>query len=269
MNYHEIVPTQALREWVRCYWFLTGDRPAPEEAGDPALPDGSPELIFHLGDRYRALRQSGWVLQPQAMLVGQITRPFVVAPTGVSDVVAVRFEPHGATAFGSHLADLTNDWLDYDPDPPSAVVALRTALEAVSGPTARAAAFDRHLPAMLASGRQPDPRVVQAVRAIRAGDGAVSLAAVAKGEAVSPRTLQRLFPRDVGVSPKLLARITRFQRVFAAWRADPSTVARVAVQCGYFDQAHLVRDFRELAGAAPAEFLARLPEFTAFFTARA
>lgn len=81
----------------------------------------------------------------------------------------------------------------------------------------------------------------------------------------SPRTLQRLFARDVGISPKRLARIVRFQRVFAAWREDPDSLARVAAECGYFDHAHLVRDFRELAGLPPATFLENQPAFTRFF----
>jgi AraC-like DNA-binding protein len=70
----------------------------------------------------------------------------------------------------------------------------------------------------------------------------------------------------VGITPKLLARIVRFQRVFSEWRADPKRLSRVAAECGYFDHAHLVRDFRELAGVPPAAFLPNQPEFTGFFT---
>lgn len=94
----------------------------------------------------------------------------------------------------------------------------------------------------------------------------VDLGALAGRLKTSPRTLQRLFARDVGVSPKFLARMVRFQRVFSAWREDPTLLSRVAAQCGYFDHAHLVRDFKELAGVPPASFLPNQPEFTRFFT---
>lgn len=66
---------------------------------------------------------------------------------------------------------------------------------------------------------------------------------------------------------KLPARIRRFQRVFLAWRVDRRTLSRVAAECGYFDHPHLIRDFRDFAGSAPAAFLANQPEFTQFFLA--
>jgi transcriptional regulator GlxA family with amidase domain len=105
-----------------------------------------------------------------------------------------------------------------------------------------------------------------AVREIRASGGLVDVGALAPRLGIVSRTLQRRFATDVGITPKLLARIVRFQRVFSAWREDPSTLSRVAAECGYFDHAHLVRDFRELAGVAPARFLPNQPEFTRFFT---
>ncbi|MBC7895887.1 MAG: helix-turn-helix domain-containing protein, partial [Cytophagaceae bacterium] len=109
--------------------------------------------------------------------------------------------------------------------------------------------------------------VIAAVERIEATDGAVVIADLARELGTTPRHLQRLFGDTVGISPKLLCRIRRFQRVFSAWRDDPGNWAEVAVRCGYFDQAHLVRDFSELGGAAPAGLIAALPEFTRLFTA--
>ena len=83
---------------------------------------------------------------------------------------------------------------------------------------------------------------------------------------LTTRHLQRLFRTQVGVSPKLLARLRRFQRVFAAWRDGRTGWSGVALRAGYFDQAHLVRDFNAFAGGAPAGLLAALPEFTRLFT---
>lgn len=64
---------------------------------------------------------------------------------------------------------------------------------------------------------------------------------LAKRLGTTPRTLQRRFATDVGITPKLLARIVRFQRVFSEWRADPTSLSRVAAECGYYDHAQLVR----------------------------
>jgi AraC-like DNA-binding protein len=271
MLYDERLPAPALRGLIRCYWFLRdgtleGDEDAlvePEDAeGDPAFPDGSPELIINLADPFIAVAADGSERpQPPVFLVGQITGPFRVRPSGAIDLVGVRLEAHGATWLADDLEALTDTFV--------AVTSLGEAvrsLEHAYDPAARSRILDNVLAPRLAAGRQPDWRVADAVHAIRSSNGLVDIAELAGKLKTTPRSLQRLFARDVGIAPKHLARIVRFQRVFSAWRADPDSLSRVAAECGYFDHAHLVRDFRELAGVPPAKFLPNQPEFTRFFT---
>lgn len=268
MDYLELEPAPPVRRFARCYWFLTGAAGPGDPTADPALPDGSPELLINLADPFRAIpKDRPPELQPTTMLVGQITGPFAVEPTGRIDLVGVRLEPFGAVGLFRPMAALTDRWADGSDLPSAQLAEVQASLREAASPEARAAILDRHLGRILAEGRQPDPRVAAAVGAIRATHGASSLDRLGQELGITPRNLQRLFRHDVGISPKLLARITRFQRVFGAWRTDPTTLARVAAECGYFDQSHLIRDFRDFAGAAPAAFLASLPEFTGFFTA--
>lgn len=268
MDYLELLPAPPVRRFVRCYWFLTGAATPGGPTADPALPDGSPELIINLADPFRAVpRGRPPELQPVTMLVGQITGPFAVEPTGRIDLVGVRLEPFGAVGLFDPMTALTDRWADGNDIPSARLTDARAALQQAGTAEARAALLDHHLGRVLAEGRQPDPRVEAAVGAIRATHGATPLDRLAQELGTTPRNLQRLFRHDVGITPKLLARITRFQRVLGAWRTDPTTLARVAAECGYFDQSHLIRDFRDFAGAAPAGFLASLPEFTGFFTA--
>ena len=121
MEYLEFLPAGTMASLVRCYWCLSnGDNDSPSLHGpgdaasaDPALPDGSPELIFNLGDPFEYVAPDGVVTrQPQAFLVGQITRPMVVRPTGRIDLVAVRFEAHGASILYDPLNRLTDRWID-------------------------------------------------------------------------------------------------------------------------------------------------------------
>jgi len=86
----------------------------------------------------------------------------------------------------------------------------------------------------------------------------LSAVALAERVAVSPRQLRRRFADHVGYGPKRLARIARLQRVVAAARARPgATVAALAAEAGYADQAHLAADCRELAGRPPSALLAQ------------
>ena len=85
--------------------------------------------------------------------------------------------------------------------------------------------------------------------------GMLGVAAVAAESAVSTRHMERLFQEQIGVSPKIFARLLRLDHALEL--AGPgSNWAEVADLCGYFDQSHLVRDFRALTGATPLEFAA-------------
>jgi transcriptional regulator GlxA family with amidase domain len=81
------------------------------------------------------------------------------------------------------------------------------------------------------------------------------ITAVARAVALSPRQLERVFHREVGLPPKLYARLLRFRRMLGVLnRADPRW-ADLAAHAGYSDQPHLVREFREFAGLSPGAWL--------------
>ena len=267
MEYMERPPHPDLAALVRAYWWLSGEM---EDAGtaDPALPDGSPELIINLAEPWEQVASDGArTRQPSAFLVGQILGPMVVRPTGRIALVAVRFEAHGAALITDGIGALTDRWAPLDSLRGASLRALPEALAAAADPHVQATRIDEVLLALRATAPPVDALVGEAVRTIRATHGAAEIEGLARTLGVSARTLQRRFTAATGISPKLLARIVRFQRVFAAWHEDPSSLSRVALESGYYDQSHLVRDFRDFAGAPPASFLAAMAAFTAFFTA--
>lgn len=262
MDYEEVGPPAALRGMVRCFWVLSSP-PRGTATPDPALPDGSPELIFNLGAPVRARGASGrLVAQPGAMLVGQITRPFTVAPTGRMRLIAARLTPSGGAWFHDNLAALTDTWMALPPP----WEAVRDALAAADTRAQAIARLGEALTQTARNGTGPDPRAARAAALIVASHGATAIADIARQVGLTTRHLQRLFRSQVGVSPKQLARMRRFQRVFAAWRDGGKGWSGVALRAGYFDQAHLIRDFNAFAGGAPAGLLAALPEFTRLFT---
>jgi len=268
MKYAEFAPHEALRPFVRCYWSLSSgsDTMTRPGAPEPALPDGCPELIINSADPFCVFTDDGTpIRQSRALLVGQITGPFAVGPTGRVDLFAVRFTPHGAALVCDDLSAITDGWMEVSDLPVSGLLDLADTIHVTPDATARCSLFDQYLGALLTARRRPDDAVQTAVQAIEASHGVIALDALASTLGCTARHLQRRFAKQVGISPKLLARIRRFQRVFVAWRDDPRSLSRVAAECGYFDQPHLIRDFRDFAGKAPATFLANQPEFTQFF----
>ena len=106
-----------------------------------------------------------------------------------------------------------------------------------------------------------------AVARLEAGQP-TTIGELARSVALTPRTLQRRFQAEVGLDPTLLRRILRFRAAFRLLeRLPPGRWTRVASRAGYFDQAHLIRDFRRFAGAAPSVFFGGGPELARAFSA--
>jgi AraC-like DNA-binding protein len=86
--------------------------------------------------------------------------------------------------------------------------------------------------------------------------GCVTMDQVARECGISPRQLRRTFLEQTGLSPKFLARVLRFRHAVAQAPRAGGDFAGLALDCGYYDQAHLIRDFREFAGRTPTAYAA-------------
>jgi AraC-like DNA-binding protein len=266
MEYREYPPYRALAASVHCIWTLEGDAAAMASDDQPILPDGKSELVVHLADPFDRVHADGRIeRQPAVLFAGQLTSQLVLRPTGKFSVVGIRFRPDGAAAIlrepQDRLAGLTPSVLDLSPglaralqsardtsnDVATVVAALQTALEGLVRPAA-------------------DARVRHVVEQIRRARGMVSVRELAAAVGWTPRHLQRRFMAIVGMSPKRLARIARFQHALALLdQRAPAPGTRTAAACGFADQAHFVRDFRELAGVPPGEHLLKRGELTGLF----
>jgi transcriptional regulator GlxA family with amidase domain len=121
--------------------------------------------------------------------------------------------------------------------------ALRRRLSAPSLPAAAAATV-------------PDV-VARAWRLLLESRGAIPISALADEVGWSTRHLAARFRAEIGLTPKAAARVIRFDRARRLITSDSdATLVQVAAQCGYFDQAHLDREFRLLAGCSPSRWLA-------------
>lgn len=214
-------PTAALRPWVECFWTVRDDGETREQR---VLPDGCADLIFNLSDG-------------SGSAVGTMTRPIVAAPEG--DLLGVRFKPGRAAAFlRIPLAEIT------DARVPLAEL-WRDDPHAFSIQELEAALLKRLQP-------EVDPRVDAAIdRIVR---GAERVERIAADVGISRQHLARQFLHHVGVPPKTFARVMRFRRVLDSLGGDDVDWADVAAANGYYDQSHLIADFRELAGSTPNAF---------------
>jgi AraC-like DNA-binding protein len=252
VSYRQISPGPATAEFIHCYWFLQGASSGLET--QRIVPDGRPELIIHLGSPFEHQQGQTWVSQPECFLVGQITGPMLVRPNGAANTLGIRFHPHGASRlFGIPLEKLSGKTLPLCELSPEMYREL-SRLRDLRTSSLQIAHVDRVLLRFFLRKKQADRITEGAVSQILSSGGVIETSELAFRLGISTRQLQRKFKMEVGIGPKLLGRIQRFQRVFAAFESSRDW-AQVAVQCGYYDQAHLIRDFRELSGEAPAALL--------------
>jgi hypothetical protein len=109
MNYQTFQPPPDLRSIVKCYWTL--EIPAQQDVQKQLIiPDGCIDMIFILGDDVkRFTSEDDFIIQPREMVLGQITGPFYVQPSGYVNSFAVRFYPYGFLNFvSSSIKKLAN-----------------------------------------------------------------------------------------------------------------------------------------------------------------
>jgi AraC-like DNA-binding protein len=265
LSFLRLQPSADLADVVADFWFMRGGGPGALPDGHRILPDGCMEFVFQLGDPFRELRPDGrWRLQPALLLVGQMQRRVDVRPSGVIDAVGVHFRPAGLSAFvpGS-LARFTDHIVALSRVLGGDAETLGRGLRKAGKPERKAALLEEFL-----RGRRRDSDGAMALAAARLADDATTadIAALARGFGISERQFRRRFEAAVGLGPKRFARLARFQRVFEQERERDGRVwSRVALECGYYDQAHFNRDFRAFAGVRPRDIVEDNDPLTAFF----
>jgi AraC-like DNA-binding protein len=187
----------------------------------------------------------------------------LVEHDGYQHGIQVRLTPLGAHAlFGLSMHELTNQVVELDD------LLGRGGEELVERPRdaanspARFDLLDRLIGERIAAARPASEGVAWAWRRLRDTHGRVAVGGLASELGWSHRRLIARFREQVGMPPKTIGRVLRFENVSRTLMRTPEPrLAEVAFECGYYDQAHLNRDFRDFAGVPPGVFLAaRLPE---------
>jgi AraC-like DNA-binding protein len=231
-GYREWLPPAGLRHALACYWVrVTSADHGPRPTN--VLPDLCTDLIWQSG-------HGAFVAGPDTGPAPTVTPPGTV-------LVGVRFRPGaGGRALGLPLAELRDQRIDLTGVCPVLAEELRPDLM-----PADAVQILTRLATRLVTENPPDQLVLQAGRLLAAGrTGVADLAAAV---CVSDRQLRRRFDEAVGYGPKVTERVLRFRRVIKDLTNsdDALDLARLAVEAGYADQAHLTRETTRLSGLPP------------------
>lgn len=262
VRYVRHTPAPPLDEFVDHLWSLSD---APPHARERIVPSGTLELVVNLAEDEIRVYRPGDTSHPHrhagSVVSGAFTGCFVIDTREHASIMGAHFRPGGAFLFLAAPADQLTDRHVALEDlwSPGEVRRLRDRLCAGPGAAARFQVLEE---ALLARMRQPRERrgVVQ-VALERLRRPGVSVGEVSSAVGISHRRFIELFGREVGITPKVYLRVERFQRLLEmAGRVEAPRWSWLAHRCGYFDQSHLIRDFRAFAGVTPAQYAGQRSE---------
>jgi AraC-like DNA-binding protein len=249
LTYIERKPPRPLASLVECLWIVSDPTHHRDRPLDRVLPDGCPEWIVHAGDPFQRLSAQGWTVQPSCFLAGTLTRPWLIRGGSRVRTFGIRFRPGAAATF---LKISLSGTADQEIDLTVLGVPTQSLVDGICRARTTERMFDAAHDALLALATpqlKVAPKTRAATERIRTSKGSVRIAPLAASLGTSRRTLERWFDAELGISPKQYARIVRFNAVLAAVAAgERAQLVELAVEGGYFDEAHLLLDVRRLAG---------------------
>lgn len=260
------LPRPALRPFVKTLWVTApaNGQPSVEGAREHVLPTGGMHLVFRLGEAPLRLFNdiddaSGFTIG-HTVVGGARSKFYVRDVSTPSCSVGAQLYPGVAEILFGATADELSECHTSLEDlwGVTASVARERLLEA-GGPQQQLAVFEDLLAARLPAVRGLHPAVAQAIGQFATTN---NIHEVVKQSGYSHRHFIALFRRAVGLPPKAYCRILRFQEVLdRIARGETVSWADLAMDCGYSDQAHFNREFREFAGISPEAYRKLSPVF--------
>ncbi len=261
MLFRSYVPRPPLALLVADFWLY--EHYDGSHHRELILPSGTFEMVFNLAedelriysaaDPHQCRRFSG------AVVSGPYAGSFMSDGAEEKSLLGVHFKSGGAAGFlGLPASDFRDEHVDLRTIWGPSADTLRERLCALTEPMSRFRLLERALLRRLSAYAGGHAAVRSALALVGSSTGTTRTRDLAAAVQLSQRRLIQLFAAEVGLTPKVFGRITRFQHAIARSRATLEVDwAELAVECGYYDQSHLIHDFAEFAGVGPDDYRRR------------
>ncbi len=247
MIYQRKDPSAQLSRFIECFWLMDSEGDA-DVVTQKIIPDGYPELIFHYGDPYKINISGEWVVQSSQLMAGQIRRFFYLKNTGVSGMIGVKLQPAALHILYdldmSRLQGMVVDFMDFLPK-----------MEMINPAKENFDQFcNRIEDQFLSRVNSTESSVEKVIKLMQEKHGILDVGELSTQVGYNKRTLERLFKKQVGLSPKLYSRIVRLSYIFECVKEEDYSWASIAYQAGFTDQSHLIKNFKEFTGEDPSKY---------------
>jgi AraC-like DNA-binding protein len=258
VQYREYRPSKLLEKYVKCYYCV--DCNDHEVVEDKAFATGCTEIMFTLDGRpWQTKKDNIFADTSPVELWGQILDPLTFRSVGRSEVLGIRFYPATASfLLKDDVSRFNNGVFDLSEVLDNTTSELHSRLQDKSTIQERIQLVDAYLSNKLSANAKSIARIdlVQRVMDEVTHAGFFdNIGNVATRYGITSRYLQKIFVQYTGLTPKLYARINRFQNSLVLIGKGGVSLTDISYECGYFDQSHFIREFRSFTGFSPSAFI--------------
>jgi len=257
VQYREYKPAKSLEKYVKCYYSI--DSGTSEVVEDKAFATGCIEIMFTLDGRPWQTKKANTFTETSSVeLWGQILDPMTFRSVGRAEIFGIRFYPAAASfLLREDISRFSNSLYNLSDVLCNDVNELHARLAEESSIHERIQVTDAYLMGKLAVHSKSLAKIdlVRNVMDEVTRPGFFdNIDNVASRYGITSRYLQKIFVQYAGLTPKLYARIHRFQSSLVLIGKGEVSLTDAAYECGYFDQSHFIREFKSFTGFSPGEF---------------
>lgn len=261
MNTSRIIyPIPLLSSYVKYFWILNTDSTNTIQT----IPSGCIHLVFHRGNN---LHFANGAKQPRNFIRGQLSKPGSLSPHGHINMIAVVFHPLGMVPFLPFPTDhLYNRYVDMEGIEDAGLKNLARAISSEKNPLRCIKKIEQFFSDRLNGFNNYNySRIFSAIQLLKE-QVETDISALANHVCLGYRHFKREFTKYAGMNPKEYQRVIRFQKALYSMQKNPDiNITELIETCGFYDQSHLVKDFKLMTDCTPTEYLfSRKPHSTFF-----
>ena len=267
MSFKIIKPSPQLAPYIRMYWAMENSLPKQQKHKQRIVPSGFGEITFYEGNIPDSTLKDGY-LKSSSQISGQKNNHFDLIISGTIKLFSVVFEPYGISRFFNISAsELFNQTIPLRFILGTQLDALEDKIFESKSLANKIVLIENFFSKLLSEDLNYSlPRILNSVQEISANNN-LGVTHLASNANLSRKQYERNFANTVGISPKQFMRVIRFQRALYIRQNNlVVNLTQLAYDAGYYDQSHMVSEFKLLSGYSPKQYFDQCAPYSDYFT---
>lgn len=268
MSIKMLRPSSELEPYIRLYWSLESSLKPEEYHIQRIVPSGLPEIIFYENNIPDSTAECGNT-KSLSQICGQKNNFFDLTLSGKTKLFSIVFQPYGLSAIlDIPVSELLNQTLPLRYLLGKQIDELEYRILEAKSIESKIGIVEQYLKKLLSQKQDYNlPRISHSIKNIGCRSIFEQIPVLASNACLSRKQFERNFTEKVGISPKQFMRVVRFQRALYIRQNSPTIKqTELAYDAGYYDQSHMISEFRLLSGYTPKQYMKRCQPYSDYFS---